>query len=155
MSFAMGDKVWLQTIDIQTKRSSWKLDQKKIGLYTITKIINRNAYQLNLPIYLWIWLVFNIDRLEPYIPPLNGQPILDLPDPNIIDSKVEWEIDTIIGAEQYNGIYLYKVHWVGLAHNNDTWELVYYMYHTKEVVKEFYWIYPDAEKPIVDNLREL
>jgi len=48
-------------IDIQTRRPSQKLDQKKIGPYTITKIINRNAYQLNLSAYLQIWPVFNID----------------------------------------------------------------------------------------------
>jgi len=61
MTFAVGDKIWLWMIDIWTRRPSQKLDQKKIGLYTITKIINRNAYQLNLSVHLQIWPVFNID----------------------------------------------------------------------------------------------
>jgi len=70
-----------------------------IGPYTITKIININAYQLNLPVYLQIWPVFKINQLEPYILLLNSQPILDPPDPDIIDSKAEWKVDIIIGAE--------------------------------------------------------
>jgi len=47
-------------------------------------------------------------------------------------------VDTIIDAEQHNRIYLYKIHWMELAHNDDTWELAYHMYHAKEAIKEFH-----------------
>jgi len=61
-------------------------------------------------------------------------------------------VDTIIDAEQHNRIYLYKIHWMELAHNDDTWELAYHMCHAKEAVKEFHQTHPDAEKLIADDL---
>jgi len=49
MTFAVGDTVWLSTRNFRTTRPSKKLDYKRTGPYTVSKIINKNAYKLGLP----------------------------------------------------------------------------------------------------------
>jgi len=106
----VGDQVWLCTTSIRTCQPSQKLSQKKIRPYTITKIINRNAYKLNLPANIQVWPVFNINQLKPYIPSLPGQPLPMLPNPKVLDNELEWKVNTIIDTKQQNDEYFYKVH---------------------------------------------
>jgi len=40
------------------------------GPYTITKVMGDNAFQLSIPPFLGLHPVFNVDRLQPYFPPL-------------------------------------------------------------------------------------
>ena len=40
------------------------------GPYTITKDVEDNAFELSIPPFLGLHLVFNVDRLWPYFPPL-------------------------------------------------------------------------------------
>ena len=137
-TFAVGDQVWLHTLDVQTQRPNQKLSQKKIGLFTITKVINQNVYKLNLLTYFCIWPIFNINCLESYIPLLPSQVPLWTPDPEIIDGKPEWKVDTIVNIKKQKGTYLYKVHWIGLLHEDNTWKPAYHLRHTKKAVLEFY-----------------
>jgi hypothetical protein len=39
-------------------------------LYTITKPVGDNSFELNIPPFLGMHLVFNADLLRPYFPPL-------------------------------------------------------------------------------------
>jgi hypothetical protein len=48
MVFEVGDKVWLSAKHIQTARPSKKLHYKRLGPFKMTKVINRNAYRLEL-----------------------------------------------------------------------------------------------------------
>jgi hypothetical protein len=47
--FEVGDKVWLSTRHFRTTRPSKKLDYNGTGPYTVSKVINKNAYKLDLP----------------------------------------------------------------------------------------------------------
>jgi hypothetical protein len=47
--FEVGDKVWLSTRLFRTTRPLKKLDYNRTGLYTISKVMNKNAYKLDLP----------------------------------------------------------------------------------------------------------
>jgi hypothetical protein len=40
------------------------------GLYTITKAVGDNDFELNIPPFLGLHPVFNVDLLRPYFPPL-------------------------------------------------------------------------------------
>jgi len=42
-TFVVGDKVWLLTNNLKTYRPSKKLDYECTGLYTVSKIIDKNA----------------------------------------------------------------------------------------------------------------
>ena len=119
IEFAIGDQVWLCTTSIRIYCPSQKLNQKKIGPYTVTKIINRNAYELNLPVNIQVWPVFNVDQLKPYIFPLPRQPLPMLPDPEVLYNELEWKVNIIIDVKQQNNKYFYKVYWIGLPHSED------------------------------------
>jgi len=64
MIFKVGDKVWLSTRNIHTTSPCKKLDYKRAGPYTVIKIINRNAYKLDLPKTMRINDVFHISLLD-------------------------------------------------------------------------------------------
>jgi len=110
IEFAVGDQIWLHTTSIRTYHPSQKLSQKKIGPYTVTKIINRNVYELNLPANIQVWPVFNVNQLELYIFPLSEQLLPMLPNPKILDNELEWEVGAIVDVKQQNDEYFYKVH---------------------------------------------
>ena len=42
----------------------------RYGPYTITKAMGDHAFEFNIPPFLGLHLVFNVDRLRPYFPPL-------------------------------------------------------------------------------------
>jgi hypothetical protein len=42
--FEVGDKVWLSTRHFRMTRPSKKLDYPRTGPYTVSKVINKNAY---------------------------------------------------------------------------------------------------------------
>jgi hypothetical protein len=60
MTFEVGDKVWLSAKHIQTARPSKKLDYKRLGPFKVTKVINRNAYRLELPYSMKVHNVFHV-----------------------------------------------------------------------------------------------
>ena len=47
-NYVLGDEVWLDTRNMQTKRPSKKLSDKFDGPFPITKIISPHAYKLEL-----------------------------------------------------------------------------------------------------------
>ena len=47
-----------------------KLRPLRYGLYTITKAVGNNAFELSIPPFLGLHPVFNVDCLRPYFPPL-------------------------------------------------------------------------------------
>ena len=64
ITFEVGDRVWLSTKHFRTTRPSKKLDYKRAGLYTVSKIINQNAYKLNLPKTMRNHNVFHVSHLD-------------------------------------------------------------------------------------------
>jgi hypothetical protein len=71
--FEVGDKVWLSTRHFRTTRPSKELDYKRTGPYTLSKVINKNAYQLDLPYTIRKHNVFHVSLLDRYTPPTAGQ----------------------------------------------------------------------------------
>jgi hypothetical protein len=79
MMFEVGDKVWLSAKYIQTARPSKKLDYKRLGPFKVTKVINRNAYRLELPYSMKVHNVFHVSLLDRYIGPVPGRQPSDPP----------------------------------------------------------------------------
>jgi len=85
MTSEVGDKVWLSAKHIQTTRPSKKLDYKKLGPFKVTKVINRNAYRLELPNPMKVHNVFHVSLLDRYVPgqqPSDPQPAISAEDPD-------------------------------------------------------------------------
>ena len=66
----MGDKVWLHLKKEHLAGPYCKIHPLRYGPYTITKAIGDNAFELSIPQSLGRHLVFNVERLRPYFPPL-------------------------------------------------------------------------------------
>ena len=64
ITFDIGDKVWLSTKHFHTTRPSKKLDYKRAGPYTVSKVISRNAYKLDLPKTMRNHNVFHVSQLD-------------------------------------------------------------------------------------------
>jgi len=59
-SFQVGDKVWLNSKNIRTRRPSRKLDNKHHGPYEVKGMIGTHAYRLDLPNTMKIHNVFHV-----------------------------------------------------------------------------------------------
>ena len=66
----VGNKVWLHLQKEHFTGPHQKLHQLCYGLYTITKAMGNNSFELNIPPFLGMHPVFNVDLLRPYFPPL-------------------------------------------------------------------------------------
>ncbi|KAH0609980.1 uncharacterized protein H6S33_012526 [Morchella sextelata] len=98
--YYLGDKVFLSTRHILTKRPSKKFDWKRIGSYSVKWIINPYAYELELPRSMKIHPVFHVSLLSPEAnDPLPGQQ--QLPPPSVeIEGEEEWEVKDILDSRK-------------------------------------------------------
>jgi hypothetical protein len=68
--FQAGDKVWLHLQKERLTEPHRKLFPLCYGSYTITKVMGNNSFELNIPPFLGLHPLFNVDLLRPYFPPL-------------------------------------------------------------------------------------
>jgi hypothetical protein len=68
--FQVGDKVWLHLQKERLTEPHQKLRPLRYGLYTITKAMGDNSFELNILHFLGLHPMFNVDLLRPYFPPL-------------------------------------------------------------------------------------
>jgi hypothetical protein len=66
----VGDKVWLHLQKERVTGTHRMLRPLRYGSYTITKAMGYNSFDLNIPPFLGLHPVFNVDLLGPYFPPL-------------------------------------------------------------------------------------
>ena len=69
-NFQVGDKVWLHLQKEHLQGPHRKIFPLCYGAYKIIKKVGENAFELNLPPFLGVHLVFNVELLKPYFPPL-------------------------------------------------------------------------------------
>jgi len=145
--FNVGDKVWLSTRHIKTSRLSKKLDYKRIGPYTVSKVINKNAYKLDLPITLRIHNVFHVSLLDKYSPPVTGQ-LPEEPLPILAnDGNEEWEVERILDSRRRYRKIQYLVQWAGYAYIRVSWEPAKNLENCAELVAQFHAENPQKLKP--------
>ena len=100
--YKVGDKVWLSTRNIKTKRPSKKLDHKMIGPYKIKQLVGSSC-QLDLPTSMKIHDVFHPNLLQKTSTDLLPGQHNDPAPPLIIDDEEEWEVDDILDARRKGG----------------------------------------------------
>ena len=102
--FQQGDKVWLSSSHITTKRLSRKLDHKRLGPFDIIKPIGSLVYELKLPSTMKVHPVFHVSLLE-IAPndPLPGQHI-EPPPLVIVDGEESWEVEEILDSRLITGV---------------------------------------------------
>jgi transposase InsO family protein len=150
--FKVGDKVWLVTTNIQTKRPMKKLDNKKIGPFTISEKISSHAYRLDLPKTMRIHNVFHINLLSASKEDSDFHRRQVRPPPVITEEgEEEYKVEKIITWEQVDkgkkkGLY-YQVRWEGYGPEEDTLERAEKIAELGEVMHSFLVEHPNAPTP--------
>jgi len=137
VTFEVENKVWLSTRHFRTTRPSKKLDYKCTGPYTVSKIINKNAYKLDLPKAMQNQNVFHVSQLNHYTPPVVGQPPWE-PHPVIVDDSEEWEVKRILDSMQCYRKLHSLVQWAGCSHIRTSWDQFGNLENAHELIDEFH-----------------
>lgn len=143
--YRLGDKVFLSTRHILTKRPSKKFDWKHIGPYSIKRIVNPYTYELELPRSMKIHPVFHVSLLSPEAGnPLPGQQQAP-PPPVEIEGEEEWEVEDILNSRRRGGKFEYLVRYTG--YDEAYWQPLSDLEHSLDMVNQFHERYPQKPKP--------
>ncbi|KIK18686.1 hypothetical protein PISMIDRAFT_14183 [Pisolithus microcarpus 441] len=94
--FKEGDQVWLDSGNLCVQGQSPKVMPRRFGPFEIERVISPVAVRLHLPDMWCVHPVFHTGRLLPYHKtPEYGIPD-PLPPPEVVDDKVEWEVESIL-----------------------------------------------------------
>lgn len=141
--YETGDKVWLSTKNIRTKRPSRKLDHKQEGPFTIIRKVGASSYELELPASVRIHPIFHSSLLRlDTNDPLPGQ-VLPPPPPVEVDGEPEWEVEQILDSRRHYGRLQYKAKWVGYDMIDRQWYDAEFFENAQELVQAFHIRYPD------------
>ena len=148
--FAVGDRVLLSTEHLKLigeRKRARKLTERYIGPYRVRRVVNANAYELELPCSLKIHPVINISHLKEYRDGTRAFPDrpvhITRPEPAAIDDNgaPSWEADRLLdhrkvrrGARQVDQ---YLVEWKGYPISEATWEPIEHLTDSMELVQEF------------------
>jgi len=141
ITFNVADKVWLSTTHFQTTRPSKKLDYKRMGPYTVSKVINKHALKLDLPKTILNYNVFHVSQLDRYTPPVSAQPSSE-PHPMIVDDSEDWDVDSILDSKRCYRKLDYLVQWAGYRYVRTSWEPAENLGNAQELVDEFHRSHP-------------
>ncbi|MBW0522651.1 hypothetical protein O181_062366 [Austropuccinia psidii MF-1] len=153
--FQPGDKVWLASKKIKTKRPTKKISKKWLGLFEVIKKIGSHAYYLKLP-QQWksVHPVFNVSLLEPVkqssIPNCNHL----TPPPVQVEEQEEWKVAQVLEYKLKRGKLWYLVEWKGFSEDPErtTWEPASNLINSPDLVKDFHSLYPDKPVQIPQEL---
>jgi hypothetical protein len=129
VTFQVGDRVLLSTTNLRMigdKRTP-KLASKYIGPFTIKRVVNSNAYELDLPVTMHRHPVINVSDLKSYrdgtVSHPDRPPPHARPPPELIqeDGEEVYEVERIIGQKKHGRNIQYLVEWKGYPSWEATW----------------------------------
>ena len=142
--FAVGDRVLLSTKHLKlvgADRRTPKFASQYIGPFRIVRVVNANAYELDLPARMRIHPVINITRLKQYHDGLSAFPARPVPNPRpppeIIDGEERYEVESILAKRGEGRRTQYLVKWLGYDHYEATWEKSTSLEGARDAVREF------------------
>ncbi len=142
-----GDKVYLISRNLRTKRPSKKLDFKKMGPFKVDERISTSNYRLSLPGTMKLRTnVFHISLLEPA--PKDARLATDV---EAEDEEEEWDVEDILDSRIKDGQLQYLVKWLDFGPEDNSWQPATNL-HCPEKLEEFHRRNPDrptlpAEEP--------
>jgi hypothetical protein len=140
----VGDQVFLSAKNLRTVRNSRKLDWKKMGPFSIKRIISPYAYELDLPATMKIHPVHHLFLLE-LAPndPLPGQ-LLPPPLPVVSEAMEEYAVEEVLNSRVHRTEPQYLIQWIGYPHTS--WEPAEYHRETSAITT-FHEKYPAKPGP--------
>jgi len=129
-AFSVGDSALLSTEGLQLRNFHNKLCSRFVGPFTVTAVVNANAYTLALPPQLQaLHPTFNIDKLKRYrdgraLFPSRPQQHHRPPPVADADSNgdAEWEVERITASRRRGRGTEFLVAWKGYPPEENTWE---------------------------------
>ena len=127
--FQEGDEVWLYISKERMQGEGKKLKPIRYGPFKILKKVGNNAFQLDLPSYMHMYSVFNVENLRLYEPPLivDHESVVQLPSiedfsPEFLDELKE---DTILDRRTHTSrrgsVDYVRVCFKGSKQNKEKW----------------------------------
>lgn len=128
-----GDKVYLLTKNLRTRRPTKKLDKIKVGPFFISKQISPVNYKLALPKDAKIHPVFHVSLLEPADSTTPVQKDFYYQ----ADGEDEWEVEKIITHRGMGMNKEYLVKWLGYPDSENTWEPKAHLMNCQQLLKGY------------------
>ncbi len=102
-TFSPGDKVYLDSEDIQTTRPSKKLSHRRLGPYPVDRHVGKYAYRLILPPPMRrLHPVFNVVKLTlASDDPIIGRHQNPLPPPELVDREEEYIVEKVLNSRMF------------------------------------------------------
>ncbi len=101
IKYKVGNKVWLDTMNLHLPRPKKKLNNKQTGPFEIKAKRGASAYTLKLPVSWKIHSTFNESLLTPFVPPAfpdQEQPPPPLPD--LIEGEEHYKVKNVLNSRQ-------------------------------------------------------
>ena len=113
-----GDRVYLSTKNLRTKKPSRTLDAKRVGPFLIRAPRGPVNYELELPGGTRIHRVFHVSLLTPADQSTPLQSTFEYE----WDDKEEFEVESILRHRREGNQLKYLIKWKGYPHSQNTWE---------------------------------
>jgi hypothetical protein len=135
--YKIGDKVWLVRKNLKTKRPCDKLDYKRLGPFSIVRVINDVAVELKLPPTMGVHNVFHVSLIEPHKQnTIEGR--VELPPPPVeVESGIEYEVEDLLDHRFKGKQIYYLVLWKGYGPDERTWVSGNDLLNSKELVDDY------------------
>lgn len=141
-TFRGGDKVYLATKNIKTKRPNDKLDFKYEGPFEVLEQRSPVNYRLKLPKGSGLFDIFHVSLLEPAH---DETPIQDSIEVEPIED--EYEVEKILDSVQEGQEVKYLIKWKGYGHEENSWERSVNLTGCQEELATFHRRNPDRPQP--------
>ena len=147
-AYKVGDKVWLESEDLQINRPSRKLAEKRLGPYPITEIVSQNAVKLKLPTSIKIHPVINVSRVRPHTASTIPEQRAEAPPPVQIEGELEYHVEEVLDSRLRRNQLQYLVKWQGYTEENNTWEPAANLEHATDAIAAFHRTHPAAPRQL-------
>jgi hypothetical protein len=151
MSLKVGDKVWLESRNIKTKRPTKKLDDKWFGPFPITQVISENAYKLKLTrAFAGIHPVFHVTLLRKApLDEIEERPRAEHPPPVIdAEGKIAYEVEGVLDSRLRRGKLEYLMKFVGYGPEWNEWIPEEEAQGSRDLIAQFHRKNPSAPRRI-------
>ena len=136
IEFGEGENVLLSTKNLALLRPCKKLTEKYIGPFKVAERIGKVAYELRLPATMRLHPVFHVSLLEKYHHSPRNE-VANPADYELLDSEIQWEIESIMESRIRYKKPQYLVKWKGWPSEYNEWLLESDLDNAKALLREF------------------